>query len=76
MYVCCWQVHCHLPSIHTLCIIIYVDCYHCYCTSCLSVYSYTQAALAAIVVVALKGLYFQVRDTYKFFKLSWPDMVS
>ena len=36
----------------------------------------SQAALAAIVVVALKGLYLQVRDTYKYFKLSWIDMVS
>ena len=35
-----------------------------------------QATLASIVVVALKGLYFQVRDIYKFFKLSWIDMVS
>lgn len=35
-----------------------------------------QAALAAIVVVALKGLYLQVRDIYKYFKLSWVDMVS
>ena len=42
-----------------------------------SISSYTsQAALAAIVVVALKGLYLQVRDTYKYFKLSWIDMVS
>jgi hypothetical protein len=35
-----------------------------------------QAALAAIVVVALKGLYFQVRDIYKYFKLSKTDMVG
>ena len=34
-----------------------------------------QAALAAIVVVALKGLYFQLRDIYKFYKLSLHDMV-
>ncbi|XP_064398689.1 prestin-like [Halichondria panicea] len=33
------------------------------------------AALAAIVVVALKGLYLQVRDIYKYFKLSWADML-
>ena len=40
---------------------------------CLFVY---QAALAAIVVVALKGLYFQVRDIYKYAKLSIADMVG
>jgi MFS superfamily sulfate permease-like transporter len=33
------------------------------------------AALAAIVVVALKGLYFQLRDIYKFYKLSLQDML-
>ena len=38
-------------------------------------YSLLQAALAAIVVVALKGLYFQLRDIYKFYKLSLHDMV-
>lgn len=35
-----------------------------------------QAALAAIVVVALKGLYLQVRDIYKYYRLSLADMVS
>ena len=35
-----------------------------------------QATLAAIVVVALKGLYLQVRDIYKYYVLSWADMVS
>ena len=34
------------------------------------------AALAAIVVVALKGLYLQVRDIYKYYRLSPADMVS
>ena len=34
-----------------------------------------QAALAAIVVVALKGLYLQVRDIYKYYRLSLADMV-
>ena len=34
------------------------------------------AALAAIVVVALKGLYLQVRDIYKYYRLSLADMVS
>ena len=36
----------------------------------------SQATLAAIVVVALKGLYLQVRDIYKYYILSWTDMVS
>lgn len=35
-----------------------------------------QATLAAIVVVALKGLYLQVRDIYKYYRLSLADMVS
>ena len=35
-----------------------------------------QAALAAIVVVALKGLYLQVRDIYKYYRLSPADMVN
>ena len=35
-----------------------------------------QAALAAIIVVALKGLYLQVRDTKRLWVISKHDMVS
>ncbi len=47
-----------------------------YCVYIYIMHACMQAALAAIVVVALKGLYLQVRDIYKYFKLSWADMAS
>ena len=43
-----------------------IDCHFCF---------FSQAVVAVIVVMALKGLFLQVRDVRRYYYLHWPDMV-
>lgn len=36
---------------------------------------FSQAVVAVIVVMALKGLFLQLRDVRRYYYLHWPDMV-
>ena len=37
--------------------------------------AFSQAVLAAIVWVALYRLFFQVKDAWQYYKMSWGDLV-